>query len=160
MSKVSLKFFRSRQQIKDDQINYLLGDLEKSLQEYKFALDAKEKQLSDARKILLSAKQSYDNVVKENTDLKWYIEKLKQHFQQQQLQFLKEQKNCYQEFPKKYKKVIYQEETESEPEFEEEKENEIESKQIEKNKNKIKKAFSKRKNTNIYDFINKKCREK
>ena len=159
MSKVSLKIFRSRQQIKDDQINYLLGDLEKSLQEYKFALDAKEKQLSDARKILLSAKQSYDNVVKENTDLKWYIEKLKQHFQQQQLQFLKEQKN-YQEFPKKYKKVIYQEETESEPEFEEEKENEIESKQIEKNKNKIKKAFSKRKNTNIYDFINKKCREK
>ena len=70
MSKVSLKFFRSRQQIKDDQINYLLGDLEKSLQEYKFALDAKEKQLSDARKILLSAKQSYDNIVKENTDLK------------------------------------------------------------------------------------------
>ena len=70
MSKVSLKIFRSRQQIKDDQINYLLGDLEKSLQEYKFALDVKEKQLSDARKILLSAKQSYDNVVKENTDLK------------------------------------------------------------------------------------------
>ena len=70
MSKVSLKFFRSRQQIKDDQINYLLGDLEKSLQEYKFALDVKEKQLSDARKILLSAKQSYDNVVEENTDLK------------------------------------------------------------------------------------------
>ena len=70
MSKVSLKIFRSRQQIKDDQINYLLGDLEKSLQEYKFALDVKEKQLSDARKILLSAKQSYDNVVEENTDLK------------------------------------------------------------------------------------------
>ena len=158
MSKVSLKIFRSRQQIKDDQINYLLGDLEKSLQEYKFALDAKEKQLSDARKILLSAKQSYDNVVKENTDLKWYIEKLKQHFQQQQLQFLKEQKNCYQEFPKKYKKVIYQEETESEHEFEEEEENEIESKQIEKKKKK--EAPSKRKNTNIYDFINKKCREK
>ena len=50
MSKVSLKIFRSRQQIKDDQINYLLGDLEKSLQEYKFAFDAKEKQLSDSRK--------------------------------------------------------------------------------------------------------------
>ena len=29
MSKASLKNFRSRQQIKDDQINYLLGDLEK-----------------------------------------------------------------------------------------------------------------------------------
>ena len=88
-----------------------------------------------------------------NNDLKAYIEKLKQHFQQQQLQFLKEQKN-YQEFPKKYKKVIYQEETESEPEFEEEEENEIESEQIEKKNN------TKRKNRNIYDFINKKCREK
>ena len=158
MSKGSLKNFRSRQQIKDDQINYLLGDLEKNLEEYKFALETKEKQLSDARKILLSAKQSYDNVVKENTNLKAYIEKLKQHFQQQQVQFLKEQKSYYQESPKKYKKVIYQEETESEPEFEEEEENEIESEQIEKKI--IQKAPSKRKNRNIYDFINKKCREK
>ena len=133
MSKGSLKNFRSRQQIKDDQINYLLGDLEKNLEEYKFALETKEKQLSDARKILLSAKQSYDNVVKENTDLKAYIEKLKQHFQQQQVQFLKEQKNYYQESSKKYKKVMYQEETESEPEFEEEEEQEeLESEQIEK----------------------------
>ena len=133
MSKGSLKNFRSRQQIKDDQINYLLGDLEKKLEEYKFALETKEKQLSDARKILLSAKQSYDNVVKENTDLKAYIEKLKQHFQQQQVQFLKEQKNYYQESSKKYKKVMYQEETESEPEFEEEEEQEeLESEQIEK----------------------------
>ena len=101
MSKVSLKDFRSRQQIKDDQINYLLGDLEKNLEEYKFALETKEKQLSDARKILLSARQSYDNVVKENTDLKAYIEKLKQHFQQQQLQFLKEPKKLLSRISKK-----------------------------------------------------------
>ena len=136
MSKGSLKNFRSRQQIKDDQINYLLGDLEKNLEEYKFALETKEKQLLDARKILLSAKQSYDNVVKENTDLKAYIEKLKQHFQQEQVQFLKEQKNYYQESPKKYKKVIYQEEIESKPEFEEEEQEELESEQIENNNNK------------------------
>ena len=58
MSKVSLKDFTSRKKIKDDQINYLLGDLEKNLEEYKSALEAKGKQLSDARKILLSAKQS------------------------------------------------------------------------------------------------------
>ena len=31
-----------KQQIKDDQINYLLGDPEKNLEEYKFALEAKE----------------------------------------------------------------------------------------------------------------------
>ena len=52
MSKGSLKHFRSRQQIKDDQINYLLGHLEKNLEEYKFALETKEKQLLGARKIL------------------------------------------------------------------------------------------------------------
>ena len=143
MSKASLKNFRSRQQIKNDQINYLLGDLEKNLEEYKFALDAKENQLSDAREILLSAKKSYDNVVKENTDLKAYIQKLKQHFQQQQLRFLKEQKNYYQEPPKKYKKVIYQEEVESEPEFEEEQQ-ELESEQNE-TKHKIKKHPQKEK---------------
>ena len=57
-------------------------------------------------------KKSYGNVVKENTDLKGYIQKLKQHFQQQQLQH---HKNHYQEPPTKYKKVIYQEEVESEP---------------------------------------------
>ena len=104
MSKASLKGFRSRQQIKDDQINYLLGNLEKNLEEYKFALEAKEKQLSDARKILLSAKQSYDTVVKENNDLKAYIEKLRQHFQQQ---LFKRTKNYYRKSPKIYKRVIF-----------------------------------------------------
>ena len=87
--------------------------------------------MSDARKILLSAKQSYDTVVKENSDLKAYIEKLRQHFQQQQVQFLKEQKN-YRESPKKYKRVTFQEESESEPEIEEEEQEELESDQIEK----------------------------
>ena len=57
MSKASLKNFICRQQIKDDQINYLLGDLKKNLEQYKLALDTKENQLSDARKILLSSKK-------------------------------------------------------------------------------------------------------
>ena len=43
-----LKDFRSRQQ----------ADIEKVLEEYKFAFESKEKQLSEAKKILLSAKQS------------------------------------------------------------------------------------------------------
>ena len=50
-----LKDFRSRQQVKDEEINYLLADIEKIL-EYKLAFESKEKQLSDAKKILLSAK--------------------------------------------------------------------------------------------------------
>ena len=32
------KAFQSRQQIKDEQINYLLGDVEKNLDEYRNAL--------------------------------------------------------------------------------------------------------------------------
>ena len=77
-----LKDFRSRQQVKDEEINYLLADIEKIL-EYKLAFESKEKQLSDAKKILLSAKQSYDKTVAENRELKAYIENLKQHMQQQ-----------------------------------------------------------------------------
>ena len=52
------------------------------------------KQLSDAKKILVSAKQSYDKTAAENKELKAYIENLKQHLQQQQqqVQFLEKQK--------------------------------------------------------------------
>ena len=159
MSRQLIKDLRSRQQVKDEQINYLLADIEKNLEEYKVALEKKEKQLSDAKKILLSTKQSYDKTVTENRDLKASIENLKQHIQQQQVQFLEKQKNYYQ--PKKYKKVVYQEESESEPEFEEEEQEESESEVTEK-KTKIKKASSKRREvtSNIYDYINKKCREK
>ena len=92
-----MKEFRSRQQIKDDQINYLLGEVEKTLEEYKNALELKEKQLSDAKKILLSAKQSYDKTVAENRDLKAYIENLKQNIQKQQVQFLEKQRNYFQQ---------------------------------------------------------------
>ena len=95
MSKKLIKEFRSRQQVKDEQINYLLTDVEKNLEEYKIALELKEKQLLDAKKILVSAKQSYDKTVAENRKLKPYIENLKQHMQQQQVQFLEKQKNYY-----------------------------------------------------------------
>ena len=159
MSKKLIKEFRSRQQVKDEQINQLLADVGKSLEEYKLALESKEKQLSDAKKILLSAKQSYDKTVAENRELKAYIENLKQHMQKQQVQFLEKQKN-YNQYkkptPKKYKKVVYQEESEREPEFEEEEQVESESEQIEKEPE-IKKAPVKKRpaNSNIYDYINR-----
>ena len=73
--------FRNQQNIKDKQINFLLGDLEKNLEDYRQALEIKEKQLSEAKRILVSAKQSFDKVSQENRDLKAYIENLKQHFQ-------------------------------------------------------------------------------
>ena len=120
MSRQAIKDLRSRQQVKDEQINYLLAEVEKNLEEYKIALEAKEKQLLDAKKILISAKKSFDKTVDENRELKAYIEKLKQHIQQQQVQFLEKQKYYHQPCAKKYKKVVYQEESESEPEFAEE----------------------------------------
>ena len=49
--------FQSRQQIKDEQINYLLGDVEKNLEEYRNALELKEKQLSDAKKNITFGKK-------------------------------------------------------------------------------------------------------
>ena len=70
MNKNLLKEFRSRQQVKDEQINYLLADVEKNLEEYKQVVEIKEKQISDAKKILVSAKQNYDNVILENIQLK------------------------------------------------------------------------------------------
>ena len=54
MSRQSIR--KSRQQVKDEKINYLLADIDKNLEEYKIALETKERQLPDAKKILLSAK--------------------------------------------------------------------------------------------------------
>ena len=48
MSKI--KDFKNRQQGRDEQINYLITDVEKDLEEYKNALEIKEKQLSEAKK--------------------------------------------------------------------------------------------------------------
>ena len=61
------------QQIKEEQINFLLEDVEKHLEEYKRALELKEKQLSDVKNILISAKKCYDKTVAENKELKMYI---------------------------------------------------------------------------------------
>ena len=121
------KTFRNQQKIKDDQINFLLGDLEKNLEQYRELLKNKEKQLEEAKRILIAAKQSFDKVSQENRDLKAYIEQIKNQFQQQnqrqQLEFLKQQKSFYTNTrPKKYKKVVVEEESENEskPESEDE----------------------------------------
>ena len=42
---------RSTQQVREEQINSLLGDVEKNLEEYKKAIELKEKQLPDIKKI-------------------------------------------------------------------------------------------------------------
>ena len=69
MSTQSLKNFRNSQQIKDEQINFLLVDVEKNLEQYKFALEEREKHLLEAKKIIILAKKSYDKTIAENKDL-------------------------------------------------------------------------------------------
>ena len=106
-----LRLTRSTQQIKEKQINFLLEDVEKKLEEYKKAIDIKDKQLSDMKKIMQGAKKSYDSVVKENNELKKYIENIKQRYQQYQKQLQQEYFNRDREYfrqkqPKKYKSYI------------------------------------------------------
>ena len=60
---------KSTQQIKEDQTNFLLEEVEKNLEEYNKTIDIKDRQLSDIKKILQSAKKSYDTVVAENIEL-------------------------------------------------------------------------------------------
>ena len=71
---------RSTQQIKEEQINFLLEDIEKKLEEHKKAIEIKDKQLFDTKKMLQGAKKRFDSVVKENNELKKYIEKIKQRY--------------------------------------------------------------------------------
>ena len=96
--------------------------MEQNLEEYKKAIETRDKQLADAKKLLKNAKTSYDSIVRENKQLKEYIanikQRLNQYQQQQEKQNLLRQKEFFQRPLKKYKKVVYKEETESEPEIE------------------------------------------
>ena len=83
-----VKTFRSQQRLKDEQINYLLSDLEKSLEQYREAVEVRDKQIADAKKILLSEKQSYDSLAQENRKLKEYVAKSQQENQLRQQQLL------------------------------------------------------------------------
>ena len=117
-----LRLTKSAYQIKEEQINFLLEDVKRNLEEYKKAIEIRDKQLADTKKILKNAKTSYHSMVKENKQLKEYIVNIKQilyHYQQrlEEQNLLREK--YFQRPQKKYKKVVYQEETESEPEAEE-----------------------------------------
>ena len=90
MSRQSLKDFRNTQQIKDKQINFLLADVEKNLEQYRIALEEKKK-LLEAKKIIISAKKSFDKTIAENKNLTVYIISLKEHFERQ-LKFFELQK--------------------------------------------------------------------
>ena len=56
--------------------------MERNLEEYKKAIETRDKQLADANKILRNAKTSYDSIVRENKQLKEYIANIKQRLNQ------------------------------------------------------------------------------
>ena len=65
---------KSLYQLKDKQVNFLLEDIEKNLEEYKKIVETKDKQLAESKKILRGAKNSYETLTKE------YIVKIKQQY--------------------------------------------------------------------------------
>ena len=73
---------KSTYQIKEEQVNFLLEDIEKDWKEYKKAIELRDKQLAEAKKILKGAKNRYDSLLKENKQLKEYIVNIKQRFNQ------------------------------------------------------------------------------
>ena len=75
---------KSTYQIKEKQVNFLQEDIEKNLEEYKKAIELRDKQLAKAKKILKGAKNSYDSLLKENKQLKEYMVNIKQRFKQYQ----------------------------------------------------------------------------
>ena len=68
---------KSSYQIKEEEVNFLLEDIERNLEEYEKAIEIRDKQLSDAKKILKNAKTSYDSIVRENKQLKEYNANIK-----------------------------------------------------------------------------------
>ena len=133
-----LRSNKSSQQIKEEQIHFLLKEVEENLDEYKKALELKDKQLSDVKRILQNAKISYNSVIRENQELKKFIENIKiryqQYQQEQQQKYLDREREYFskerERQPKRYKKVVYEEEPDSEPEVDE---NEYLSEEIEEN---------------------------
>ena len=118
---------KSAQQLKDEQINFMLEDIEKDTENFMLVISEKEKQLRDLKKILFAAKASYKKVTEENQQLKQRTVLIKGNKKlRQQQPTVEEHKNLYYPKqptrPKKYKKIIYEKETDSDSEPEKEKE--------------------------------------
>ena len=83
--------------------------LNKILKIKKKAISEKSKQLYYLKNILKAAKNIYQEVTKENIQLKQDITTIKQQQKQQQLNKQQQQQQAYFSKPKKYKKVVYEE---------------------------------------------------
>ena len=122
---------RTAQQLKDEQINFMLEDIKKDIENFKLVISEKDKQLRDLKNILFAAKASYKKVTEGNKHLKQRIVSIKENKKQRQQQPTPEEyQNQYQNlyYPKQptrqknIKKIVYTEEndTDSKPEREKE----------------------------------------
>ena len=136
-------------------MNFLLEDIEKNLEEYKKIVETKDEKLAEARKILQGAKNSYETLTNETKQLKEYVVKIKQQYKQQQQQ----QQHSLQEqeyfSPKRYKKVVYEEATDSELEIEEEDTSTEEIVEQEKERKQQQTQPQNKIKIKIFDYLNK-----
>ena len=87
---------KSPKQVKDEQINFMLGEFEEEIENFKLVISEKDKQLRDLKNILFAAKASYKKVTEENQKLKQHIVLIKENKKlRQQQQTIKEHKNLY-----------------------------------------------------------------
>lgn len=73
-----LRLTKSLYQINEEQISFLLEDIEKNIEEYKKIIEAKDRQLLETKKFLQGAERSYQKLTKGNKQLKEYIALIKQ----------------------------------------------------------------------------------
>ena len=73
-----LTLTKSLYQINEEQISFLLEDIEKNIEEYKKIIEAKDRQLLETKKNLQAAERSYQKLTKGNKQLKEYIALIKQ----------------------------------------------------------------------------------
>ena len=150
---------KSPYQLKDKRVHFLLEDIEKNRGIQKI-VETKDKQLAEVKKILQGAKNSYEALGNENKQLKEYIVKIKQQYkqqQQQEQQYFQQEQEYFK--PKKYKKEVCEEASDSEPEVEEEATvtEEIVEQEIEKQQQQ--KQTKNKKNKNIR-LPKQRCKEK
>ena len=90
---------KSAQQLKDEQINFMLEDNERDIENVMLMISENNKQIRDLKKILLALKASYKNVTEENQQLKQCIVLIKENKKlRQQQPSIEEHKNLY--YPK------------------------------------------------------------
>ena len=63
--------------IKDEEIGLMLEEIEQDIEQLKKIIDSKNKQLVDLKNILKLAKSSYQELTKENKQLKQYVTNIK-----------------------------------------------------------------------------------